>query len=432
MSAHGGSGASGEPPVVLAAGKLVGGGRALAHLDGETWLIAGALPGERVAVVPTARRAGIVEGRAVELLGPPHPARVESPCRHAPRCGGCDWPHVDPDRGAGLKVVAAAEAVRGSAALSKRLRAAPIRTSPLAYRLRARLHWDPERRTLGFFEERSRRVSPIGDCRVVSRRLAGALGALEHALAGRCRAALDLEWLEDLDGGRAVAGLRPTGHDAAAVRPDWLPPPEALPGVVDGMHTLSPAGEITSGWGADGVVMALPVSLFVPIGSFFQGNRHLARWLFDRVVELSGARPVPTWDLHAGVGLLAAAAWHAAPRELHVVEPSRPSAAAAQRNLPAAVVAADTAERALGRGGSLPAEALVLTDPPRAGMTPELRRRLAGWHPERIVMLACDPATWGRDTGYLVGRGYRLTHVELVDLFPSTHHVEILAVLESG
>jgi 23S rRNA (uracil1939-C5)-methyltransferase len=46
-------------------------------------------------------------------------------------------------------------------------------------------------------------------------------------------------------------------------------------------------------------------------------------------------------------------------------------------------------------------------------------------------MLACDPATWGRDTRFLSERGYRLTHVELVDLFPSTHHVEILAVLES-
>jgi 23S rRNA (uracil1939-C5)-methyltransferase len=425
-------GASGEAPVILSAGKLVGGGRALAHADDRTWLVAGALPGERVAAVPTTRRAGIVEGRVVELLGPPHPARAEAPCRHAARCGGCDWPHVDHERGAALKLAAVAEAIRGSSALADRLRSAPIRSSPLAYRLRARLHWDPARRTLGFFEERSRQVSAIPDCRVVSSRLGRAIEPLERALTGRCPAAVDLEWLEDLDGGRAVAGLRPTGHDAAAVRPDWLPPPEALPGVVEGMHTVSASGEITSGWGDQGVVMALPVSLFVPIGSFFQGNRHLAGWLFDRVVELSGSRPVPTWDLHAGVGFLAAAAWHAAARELHLVEPSRPSAGAARRNLPEARVAVGTAEAVLAHAGSLPAESLVLTDPPRAGISPELRRRLAGWHPERIVMLACDPATWGRDTSYLVNRGYLLTHLELVDLFPSTHHVEILAVLESG
>jgi 23S rRNA (uracil1939-C5)-methyltransferase len=45
-------------------------------------------------------------------------------------------------------------------------------------------------------------------------------------------------------------------------------------------------------------------------------------------------------------------------------------------------------------------------------------------------MLACDPATWARDTGFLIERGYRLAHVEVVDLFPSTHHIEVIAVLE--
>jgi len=424
--------APGHPPVVLTASKLVGGGRALAHAGNETWLVAGALPGELVAAIPTSRRAGIVEGQVLDLLGPPHPAREGAPCRHAPRCGGCDWPHVEPERGAGLKVAAAAEALRSSPALAERLRSATIRTSPLAYRLRARLHWDPDRRTLGFYELRSRKVSPIPDCRVVSGRLAQAIEPLERVLAACCPMAVDVEWLEDLGGGRAVAGLQSSRHSPATVHPGWLPPPDALADLVDGMHALSPSGEIRAGWGDEGVTMALPVSLFVPIGSFFQGNRHLAGWLFDRVVELSGAPPVPTWDLHAGVGFLAAAAWHAARRELRLVEPSRPSARAAQRNLPAARVDAVTAEASLARSRDLPVEALVLTDPPRAGMTPELRRRLAGWHPERILMLACDPATWGRDTSYLVDRGYRLSHLELVDLFPSTHHVEILAVLESG
>jgi len=419
-------------PVALTADKLVGGGRALAHAGGETWLVAGALPGEEVAAVPTSRRAGVVEGRTVELLGPPHAAREIAPCRHAPRCGGCDWPHVEPNRGAELKAAAAAEAVRGAPALAERLRGAPITSSPLAYRLRARLHWDPGRRTLGFYEQRSRKVHEIPGCRVVSSRLAEAIGPLELALAARCPTAVDVEWLEDLGGGRAVAALQSSRHDPSAVDPAWLPPQDALAGVVEGMHALSPAGEIRAGWGDRGVTMALPVSLFVPIGSFFQGNRHLAGRLFERVVELAGGRPVPTWDLHAGVGFLAAAAWHAAARELHLVEPSRPSAGAAQRNLPAARVDVGTAETALARSRGLPTESLVLTDPPRAGMTPELRRRLAGWHPERILMLACDPATWGRDTSYLVDRGYQLSHLELVDLFPSTHHVEILAVLESG
>ena len=420
-------------PVIVEVGKLVGGGRALAHVDRETWLLSGALPGERVAAVETLRRAGVVEGVAVELLGPAHPARAAQPCRHASSCGGCDWPHVDPEPGARLKAEAAAEAVRGVPALAKALRTAPIRTSPLAYRLRSRLHWDPEARRLGFYEPRSWRVTPIPDCRIVSPRLLAAIGRFEIALARRCPVPVDVEWLENLDGSRAVAALRPARPGPSEVDAGWLPLAGEVDGAVTGLHVLSRPGPPETGWGDDGVTMMLPVALFVPIGSFFQGNRHLAGWLFDRVVELAGSHPCPTWDLHAGVGFLAAAAWHASPRRLQLVEPFRISARAARRNLPEAQVAVGrTAEAWLGRAGALPTDALVLTDPPRAGMTPELRHRLAGWHPDRILMLACDPATWGRDTAYLLGRGYRLTHVELVDLFPSTHHVEILAVLESG
>jgi len=47
-------------------------------------------------------------------------------------------------------------------------------------------------------------------------------------------------------------------------------------------------------------------------------------------------------------------------------------------------------------------------------------------------MLGCDPATWSRDAAVFIEQGYVLDHLELVDLFPFTHHVEILAVLELG
>jgi 23S rRNA (uracil1939-C5)-methyltransferase len=417
-------------PVEVEIEKLVGGGRALAHHDGETWMLSGGLPKERVRVVELNRRTGVVEGRVESVVKHPHAARLDDPCIHAPSCGGCDWPHVDPSPGAGLKAEAAAEAVRFAPELADRLRAAPVKDSPMAYRLRSRLHWDPASGILGFYEPRSWRVTEIVMCRIVSPTLRAALSELANALSRSCPAPVDLEWLEDLTANRCVAGLRPGRDGPDVIERSWLPEPGISS--VDGFHILDRAGRVGEGWGADSVTMDLPVDLVVPIGSFFQGNRHLAGWLFDRVVEMIGPTPLPTWDLHAGVGFLAAAARHAGERELQLVEPFRPAAGAAQENLPEARVAVGrTAEAFLGRARNLPAEALVLTDPPRSGMTPVLRNRLAGWHPSKIVMLACDPATWGRDTRFLSERGYRLTHVELVDLFPSTHHVEILAVLES-
>ncbi len=81
-------------PATLRAEKLIGGGRALAHHDGKTWMVAGALPGETVLAQPTRRRAGIIEAETLEVLESPHAARDRDPCPHSDRCGGCDWPHI--------------------------------------------------------------------------------------------------------------------------------------------------------------------------------------------------------------------------------------------------------------------------------------------------------------------------------------------------
>jgi tRNA/tmRNA/rRNA uracil-C5-methylase (TrmA/RlmC/RlmD family) len=185
------------------------------------------------------------------------------------------------------------------------------------------------------------------------------------------------------------------------------------------------------GWGATEVRIALPIPLIVPIGSFFQGNRFLIDPLFRRVAELIGGDPTPVFDLHAGVGFLAAAARFAAERDLTLVEPYREAAMAAGRNLPGAQVVVNTAEAFVTDAGDLPVDSLVITDPPRAGLSKDLRVRLARWKPQRILMLGCDPATWARDAGFLSDHGYRPEVVEIFDLFPSTHHVEILALLES-
>jgi tRNA/tmRNA/rRNA uracil-C5-methylase (TrmA/RlmC/RlmD family) len=201
--------------------------------------------------------------------------------------------------------------------------------------------------------------------------------------------------------------------------------------VVAGFHALSPAGDAQSGWGREVVEFELPIPLIAPIGTFFQGNRHLLGDLFERVAKLAGEDPAPVFDLHAGVGFLAAAVRSAADHPLTLVEPSRRAARAAARNLPdAVVVAGRTAEDFLSASGNLPQNALVITDPPRRGLSRTLRDDLARWKPKRILMLGCDPATWARDAAHLVDHGYRVTELELFDLFPLTHHVEILAVLE--
>lgn len=413
----------------LRAERLVGGGLALAHHDDATWLVQGALPGELVDAVAVRRRAGVVEAQVHQVLADAHPARSNDPCCHAPDCGGCDWPHVEPAPGAALKAAVAAGAARGHAELAKALAAAPVTPSPPAYRLRARLHWHPETGCLGFYQRRSWQVVAIDGCRIISPRLQEALPGLAEALHRHCPVAVDLEWLEDLEGDHAVVALRPSRNGPRRLEAGWLPPAAALDRLLDGCHLLAGTGRRPAGWGASTVTMAVPQPLTVPVGAFFQVNRFLVPGLFERVARLTTA-PGPVWDLHAGVGLLGAAACHQRQRQLTMVESYRPAARAAAANLPHARVAGRTAEAYLARHHRLPEEAVVLLDPPRSGLSASLRRTIAGWRPQCLLMLSCDPATWSRDTAFLVQRGFRLRQLELLDLFPSTHHVEVLAVLE--
>ena len=413
--------------------RLGGRGRGVAHVDGVPCFVQGALPGETVELGETVARRGVLEARAVRILGDPHPARDPDPCPLAGRCGGCDWSHVRPEAGAALKREVAAAAARSHPEAAARLAAAPAVPSPLRYRLRVRLHWDPETARLGFYRRRSWEVVPAAACRLLSPRLAAALGQLAELLAAHVPVRADLEWLEDLEGRTAVAALRPGRTGPERLPEAVVPPPEAVRGLADGWHLLDPAGRRCAGWGADGVTMALPVPLAVPSGAFFQVNRHLVPVLFGRIAALAAPGEVPAWDLHAGVGLLAAAALTAGCGPLTLVEPFRPAALAARRNLPGArVVAGRTAEAYLARHRRLPSRALAMTDPPRAGMSPRLRHQLAGWHPDRILAQACDAATWARDVAFLVEHGYSLAGVELFDLFPWTSHVEVLSLLEAG
>jgi len=420
-----------EPTVELRAEKLIGGGRALAHHEGETWMVAGALPGELVAARMTRRRAGIVEAETVAVKGAPNPSRDPHPCPHSDHCGGCDWPHIELGANAAFKRLIAADAARGTPDLAALLARAPVVPSPLAYRLRARLHWDPDTAHLGFYESRSNTVAEISACRILSPQLMAALPPMIAALTARCPRRIDVEWLEGSDAGDAVAGLRPGKYGPQRIEPSWIPQPDEVGNEVRGFHLLDRRGEVHGGWGATAVQFDLPALLKVPIGAFFQGNRHLIAPLFKRVSELAGKGREPVYDLHAGVGFLAAAALSHGARDAFLVEPDRVAARAAALNLPNATVAVGrTAEEFVGSLSDLPRDALVITDPPRAGLTKELRRDLVSWQPRRVLMLGCDPATWTRDAAFLSANGYRVGSLEIFDLFPSTHHVEILALLE--
>jgi len=72
---------------------------------------------------------------------------------------------------------------------------------------------------------------------------------------------------------------------------------------------------------------------------------------------------------------------------------------------------------------------IIITDPPRSGMHPKVIEQLLKIMPERIVYVSCNPATQARDIAMLASQ-YAVKEVQPVDMFPHTHHVENIALLE--
>jgi 23S rRNA (uracil1939-C5)-methyltransferase len=396
---------------------LGGGGRGVARVDGRVCFVSGALPGEIVEAEVERRRASVVEARTVAVLSGSD-RRDPDPCPVAGRCGGCDLAHVRRDAVDGvLREVIGGALRHANPVLAAAVSSAEVVVSPMQWRLRARLHWDPVAQRLGFLGPRSHEVVDISPCRVVSPRLLASLPELEAALRATAKGGGDLIWLEDLASASAVAG--------------WLGPgPAPREGVAGlaGCWRLDRYGlPLAGGWGLDHVVMALPVALRVPVGAFFQGNRFLVPKLFERVRTLvSGQRPERVVDLYGGVGFLAAAARAGGASELVVVEPSRVSARAAADNLADAAVVNEEAESYL-RAPASAGGSLAIVDPPRSGLSAAARAALLEWRPASVLMLGCDAARFGRDAGALLAGGYHLELLEIWDLFAGSHHAEILA-----
>ena len=89
--------------------------------------------------------------------------------------------------------------------------------------------------------------------------------------------------------------------------------------------------------------------------------------------------------------------------------------------------------RADARTAPVPSDADVLiVDPPRAGLSAELRGELAAAAVPRVLYVSCDVATWARDVADLEAKGYTLTRLEPFDFYPHTHHIEVLSELTLG
>jgi 23S rRNA (uracil1939-C5)-methyltransferase len=180
------------------------------------------------------------------------------------------------------------------------------------------------------------------------------------------------------------------------------------------------------------------LELEISAEAFFQTNTEMAECLYGIAVEfaaLEGWERV--YDLYSGIGTIALTLASRA-GELWGIELIEEAVAdaieSARRNeITKAKFFAGDVRLALGELLEQAGRPDVLVvDPPRAGLSKKVVHRIIDCSPKRIVYVSCNPTTLAPNAAELVDAGWTLRKVRPVDMFPQTHHIECVALLERG
>ena len=170
--------------------------------------------------------------------------------------------------------------------------------------------------------------------------------------------------------------------------------------------------------------------------SFYQVNTEMAEKLYQTAIdfaELSADDVVI--DAYSGIGTIGLS-FARQVQHVYGVEMVEKAVLDSQKNaarngIENVTYVCDSAESAMKKWATAGIKPTVIfVDPPRKGLTDSFIRASASVEPEKIVYISCNVATMARDVKLYEELGYRLTKVQPTDLFPNTHHIEVVGLLE--
>ena len=260
---------------------------------------------------------------------------------------------------------------------------------PLNYRNKLTLHWDGRR--LGYIGEDNRTVVDTPKC------------PLSHPSINALLAQLRADRL-------AFKKLRPGSRVTLRYTPQ--------DGVVVGLGR-APQGTLTE--------TLAGLTLSVAADAFFQVNLPCAELLLNAFREaIKGANRV--FDLYCGTGLFGFVAAQAGVKEIFGLETTPSAVQSAKLNAKRLGIKADYRCAPSECLPEIPAADAWIVDPPRDGLSDEVRKNILEALPERLIYISCGPDTLARDLAQLT-QAYRIDSMQLFDFFPRTAHFETLTVL---
>jgi 23S rRNA (uracil1939-C5)-methyltransferase len=390
--------------------------------DGKAVMVAGAVAGDLVDVEIVSERRDYAVAKIREVIRASADRRV-APCPFLPRCGGCDWQHID---------YAAQVRFKGEVVARELSHALNIEIDPVGlvepapvefgYRSRIRLRVGAKG-ALGFYEAASNTIVEIDSCMVAEAGIRMPLH-LARSLGKRVE---EIEVVRDGAREVQVAHLKkPAIEEDLRRARNVLESDNEIAGIVlrSGTHRA------TVGETAIAIELEPGLSIEVDADLFSQVNRAQNQKLVASVMEMAAIREASAvLDLFCGAGNFSLPASRRGAR-VTGVDDDAGAIAAASRNAARldyrdaqfiamkASATADFLHRARYRPD------VVILDPPRTGaldmMAPIVKLRAPS-----VIYVSCDVTTLARDLRVLADARYKINRVRAFDFFPNTHHVEI-------
>ena len=421
---------------------LAFGGRGLARCEGMVVFVSGGLPGDTVRAEITKAKKRFAEARAVELLSP-GAERIADVCVHEGEpCPGAPWQGLAYERQLTHKSEQVGEALRRIGELDG-FELEAIEPAIEQWRYRNKLEYsfgeEGDELTLGFHARgRWDLIVDVDDCHLASEQGNEARNAVREWARAEAVPAWDGRGRRGVLRNLAVREGRRTGQvqtRLVTTEARFPRPPVDLHTMVedDAGSTDGPTGVL----GEERLREELcGLELEMSHGAFFQTNTEMAERLYGVAGELAGLDGSErVFDLFCGIGTIGLTMARAA-GEVWGLEIVPEAIADAERNARANGIENAHFMAANARTGVRPlvekagTPDIVVVDPPRAGLSQKIVRRLIECEAKKIVYVSCNPTTLAPNAAQLGEAGYRLRRVRPVDMFPQTPHIECVALFE--
>lgn len=461
--------------------KLTFGGAGLAHIDGQTVFVPGAIPGQQVLICITKNKGRYLESKVVKVLRRAM-EEIQPRCQHFHDCGGCTWQNLPYDKQIDYKEQIIRETLEHLTPVDEELRkqlggrVLKIMPSPQVFHYRNKLEMSfgyensraeerngkriylDENPTIGFHQPgKWETVLPVTECHLYDEQIGllvqdvnrfmqetklpvynpkshkGMLRSLllrrgvqtgEHMIAFVVKARKkELEPLFQhfmrFAGRSGLTSLMVIENHGQNEKPE-----------VPKIHTLVGQPFIKE--------RLFDLEFEISPFSFFQTNTLGAEKLYQAIAAAADLKQTDTLlDAYCGMGTigqyLARYCAKVVGIESHPTAIEDALKSAGKNRIANISFYKGRTEQVLDnqvKAGGKYAFNVVVVDPPRAGLHPKARSAILAHSPEKIVYVSCNMATCARDMGDFLKAGYELRSVQPVDLFPHTAHIETVSVLQ--